>query len=147
MVSWPLLLNEAEREVTELRAENERLKEAFANSEAACLIQVQMVRAENERLRAEVADLLPRLDADAMHINNLVRELKQADAEIERLRAALAKATWLLEGTADQIDEWFPGDKNPTVQTDLRRFAGQWQQDFGLLTAQQALAPHKECYD
>ena len=41
-------------EIDALRAENERLSKAWADSEAACLIQVQIVRAENERLRALV---------------------------------------------------------------------------------------------
>jgi len=40
------------------------------------------LRAKNERLRGEVADLLPRMDADAMTITTLAREN-------ERLRAAL----------------------------------------------------------
>jgi|SRR5215471_6079820 len=72
------------------------------------------LRAENERLRAEVADLLPGMDADAMSISNLAhenerlrarldeaaemwtRDLADKDAEIERLthRALYAERVW-----------------------------------------------------
>jgi|SRR5215471_3403616 len=98
---------------------------------------IRELRAEVERVYSERNDAVDELV--------LLRDERAAAlAENERLRAVLAKATWLLEGTAEQIDEWFPADKDPTVQSDLRRFAGQWQQDFGLLTAQEALAPHKE---
>ena len=61
------------------------------------------LRVENERLRAEVADLLPGMDADAMTISNLAREN-------ERLRAALEKHHDLLS------DE--PGDVCRTCALD-----------------------------
>jgi len=54
-VTW--LETGLERKTQELQtamAEVEKLRHAWADSEAACLIQVKMVRAENERLRAEL---------------------------------------------------------------------------------------------
>jgi len=78
------------RERDELRAENERLREAFANSEAACLIQVQTVRAENDLLR--IAEQRRR------------EELETAMAEIVRLEndnGRLAEC-WTTEQEAHQ---------------------------------------------
>lgn len=78
------------RERDALRAENERLTKAWADSEAACLIQVQMVRAENERLR----------DVAWKHGNRA----DEAEVEIERLRAAIesqARATAYYNGQPD----------------------------------------------
>jgi len=72
MTSKPHTVQVVERELAKLVNERDEL------------------RVEKERLRAEVADLLPGMDADAMTISNLAREN-------ERLRAALAKGSALVE--------------------------------------------------
>jgi len=79
-----------QRERDELRAEVARLHEIASAAQR----RQEELEPEYERLRADLADLLPRLDADAMHINNLARELKQADAEnkdVEELREELSR--------------------------------------------------------
>ena len=85
MTSKPHTVQVVERELAKLVNERDEL------------------RVENERLRAEIADLLPGMDADAMTISNLAREN-------ERLRAALEKHHDLLS------DE--PGDVCRTCALD-----------------------------
>ena|SRR5215467_13863604 len=110
-----------QKKVAELWAERERInaefreqiqvehaayQELLAQANRTATIyekEIDKLRAENERLRVEVADLLPGMDADAMTISNLARE-------IERLRAALEKHHDLLS------DE--PGDVCRTCALD-----------------------------
>lgn len=74
------LIQEHLAEIERLEQETERLREAFENSEAACLIQVQMVRAENELLR---------LRGDTFF--EALKDCNRIHAENERLRAALVQ--------------------------------------------------------
>jgi len=79
-----------QKKVAELWAERERINAEWREQIQVEHAAYQELRVENERLRAEVADLLPGMDADAMTISNLAREN-------ERLRAALAKGSALVE--------------------------------------------------
>ena len=90
-MAWVKIVNSAwiakQREIDTLRAENERLARAFADSEAACLIQVQMVRAENERLRQLVKDL-QRLSID-QHL-----DIERLQAIERAVRDFMANGGW-----------------------------------------------------
>jgi hypothetical protein len=52
-------------------------------------------------------------------------------AELKRLRADAENASWLLDGVAENIDEWFPDDTRPTIQNDMRELAQQMRERFG----------------
>jgi hypothetical protein len=62
----------------------------------------------------------------------LVDAYEELVAEFCRLRTSMEQSTWLLDGAADSIDEWFPSDPDPETQNDLRRFAQLWRATFGL---------------
>ena len=82
--------------IQELRAENEQLREAFENSEAACLIQIQMARTEDdvhrrlaEERAQEIEQLHTRLAESEAENDQWQKKLADTWAEVERLRAAL----------------------------------------------------------
>lgn len=93
-------------ELRALRAENERLARAFADSEAACLIQVRMLRAENERLRngdgleyslsltnadlrAALRDAIDLAEEGWAYAGDYFREKWELDTRLDALKQAL----------------------------------------------------------
>ena len=67
-----------EWQLSEANKEVERLQKAWANSEAACLIQVQMARAETESRVNQIVDLLDQ--------NKQLREIIETSRNIETAR-------------------------------------------------------------
>src|SRR5215471_1122444 len=87
-----------QKKLADTWAENQRLRTAFENSEAACLIQVQMVRAENDllriaeqRRREELVTAMARLVESEAENDQWQKKLADTWAEVARLRIALVK--------------------------------------------------------
>lgn len=80
---------------------------------------------------AEVEGLVAERASQDIAIDMLKADLEKVTAERDAMRAAFEKATWMLDGAAENIDEWFPNDEHPDVQGDLRKCAAMWREEFG----------------
>lgn len=80
----------------------------------------QRIEGERDELRAEVADLLPRMDADALTISNLAAEVKQAWAMCEMWKATAEQSSAEVERLQAQVATFKQfGDLDTNNQNDL----------------------------
>lgn len=109
--------------------------EGLSRVASVALAEGKQMLAERNQYRAEVADLMPRLDADAMTISNLARERDQAQAQaadLEQMIDSVREAchsrlaeTVQAQQERDQAQAQV-GELRTVAESGLQRIIGRW---------------------